>query len=357
MAEVPMRLPSALTTSGTVAPGAGPEGEAARARPAWVEMLDRLGDFWIVGILGLMVLVFGILTPNLFTRASWLNTSQYAVEYLLLAIGQTFVIVTGGIDLSDGAVLGFTGMVSGVVMQSMLASHDSTLFTTFVGFVVALALGAFVGFVNGYLITRLKLPPFIVTLGSLTAVGAAPSLVNGGNEIVNLPPQMSTIGTSTVLGGWVYVTVLVAAVACIIMGLALHRTRYGLRTYAIGSNNVGARRAGVNVNRHLVMVYTVSGLLSGLAGMMVMANFDTATPVAGQNDELNAIAAVVIGGASLFGGRGTMLGTVVGTFIIALLTTGLVLVDVNGSWEQVAIGVIVVAAVTLDQLLQRLSER
>lgn len=200
---MPIKLPSALTTSGTVSPGAGPEDEATHSRSAWLDLVDRIGDFWILGVLGLMILVFGVLAPDLFTRASWLNTSQYAVEFLLLAIGQTFVIITGGIDLSDGAVLGFTGMVSGVVMQSMLSSHENTLFVTIVGFAVALALGAFVGFVNGYLITRLKLPPFIVTLGTLTAVGAAPNLVNGGNEIVNLPPQIGSLGTSTVLGGWI----------------------------------------------------------------------------------------------------------------------------------------------------------
>jgi len=304
-----------------------------------------------------MVLVFGALAPDLFTRASWLNTSQYAVEFLLLAIGQTFVIITGGIDLSDGAVLGLTGMVAGVTMQAMLNSHINSLFTTFVGFAVALLLGAFIGFLNGFLITRLKLPPFIVTLGTLTAVGAAPQLINGGNEVINLPSQIATIGSSVLLGGWIYVTVLVAAVACVVMGLVLHRTRFGLRTFAIGSNNLGARRAGVNVDRHLVRVYTISGFLAGLAGMMVMANFDAATPVAGQNDELNAIAAVVIGGASLFGGRGTMLGTVVGTFIIALLTTGLVLVGVSGSWQEVATGVIIVAAVAIDQVRLRLAER
>jgi len=292
----------------------------------------------------------------LFTRASWLNTSQYAVEFLILAIGQTFVILTGGIDLSDGAVLGFTGMVSGAVMQGMLNSHESSLFTTVVGFAVAIALGAFIGFLNGFLITRLKLPPFIVTLGTLTAVGAGPQLINGGNEVTTIPSQMSTIGQS-LIASWVYVTVLVAAVACVIMGLVLHRTRFGLRTYAIGSNNLGARRAGINVNRHLVMVYMISGTLAGLAGMMVMANFGTATPVAGQNDELNAIAAVVIGGASLFGGRGHMLGTVVGTFIIALLVTGRVLVGVRGSWQQVATGIIIVAAVAIDQVRLRLAER
>jgi ribose transport system permease protein len=305
-----------------------------------------------------MVLVFGFLSPahDLFTRASWLNTSQYAVEFLILAVGETFVIITGGIDLSVGAVLGFTGMVSGAVMQSMLSSHTNGLLTTVVGFVVALLLGAAIGFVNGYLITRLKLPPFIVTLGTLTAVGAAPALINGGNEISNLPNQISTIGSAEI-GNWVYYTVLVAAVVCIVMGLVLHRTRFGLRTYAVGSNNVGARRAGINVNAHLVRVYMISGVLGGLAGMMVMANFSVATPVAGTNDELNAIAAVVIGGASLFGGRGHMLGTVVGTFIIALLVTGLVLVGVSGSWQQVATGIIIVAAVAVDQVRLRLAER
>jgi ribose transport system permease protein len=353
-----LKLPAALTPAGTVPANAGPEGDDQSGRPAWLGLVDRVGDFWIVGVLALMVVIFGLLSPDhdLFTRASWLNTSGYAVEFLILASGQTFVIITGGIDLSDGAVLGFTGMVSGAVMQSMLSAHENSLLTTVVGFAVAMGLGAFIGFVNGFLITRLRLPPFIVTLGSLTAVGAAPALVNGGNEITNLPNQISTIG-DTEIGGWVYVTVLVAAAACIVMGLVLHRTRFGLRTYAIGSNNTGARRAGINVNRHLVYVYTISGLLAGLAGMMVMANFGLASPTSGQNDELNAIAAVVIGGASLFGGRGHMLGTVVGTFIIALLTTGLVLLSVSGSWQQVATGIIIVAAVAIDQVRLRLAER
>jgi ribose transport system permease protein len=338
-------------------PNAGPDGAPAR-RPAWLQTIDRFGDFWIVGVLVLMVVTFGLLSPDhdLFTRASWLNTSQYAVEFLILAVGQTFVIITGGIDLSDGAVLGFTGMVSGAVMQAMLSGHQNSLFTTVVGFVVALGLGAAIGFMNGFLITRLKLPPFIVTLGSLTAIGAAPQLVNGGNEIDNLPSQINTIGVSQITS-WIYDTVLVAGVVCVVMGLVLHRTRFGLRTYAIGSNNTGARRTGINVDRHLVLVYTISGLLAGLAGMMVMANFGTATPVAGVNDELNAIAAVVIGGASLFGGRGHMLGTVVGTFIIALLVTGLVLLGVSGSWQEVATGIIIVAAVSADQVRLRLAER
>ncbi|MDA8303521.1 MAG: ABC transporter permease [Actinomycetota bacterium] len=350
-----VKLPSAFSPPGTATAPAVSVAPAAE-RPAWLGVVDRIGDFWIVGVLGLMVLIFGLLNTQLFTKGAWLSISNFSVEYLLLAVGQLFVILTGGIDLSDGAILGFTGMVSGAVMQSMLSSHAGDVLTTSVGFVVAMALGALIGFVNGFLITRLKLPPFIVTLGSLTAVGAAPSLINGGTEVSNLPPQIGNIGISAI-GGWIYTTFLIAIVAAVVFGLFLHRTRFGLRTYAIGSNGLSARRAGINVDRHLVWVYTISGFLAGLAGMMVMANFSVANPLAGQNDELDAIAAVVIGGASLFGGRGHMLGTVVGTMIISLLVTGLVLVNVNGAWTEVATGVIIVAAVTVDQVRLRLAER
>jgi ribose transport system permease protein len=353
---MPVRLPAAFSAPGTTATVPRGPAEAEGERGRWLYLVDRIGDFWILGVLGLMVLVFGSLNTQLFTKDAWLSISNYSVEYLLLAVGQLFVILTGGIDLSDGAVLGFTGMVSGWVMQQMLASHVGNVLTTAVGFAVALALGALVGFVNGFLITRLKLPPFIVTLGSLTAVGAAPSLINGGTEVSNLPPQVGRIGTSAI-GGWIYATFLVAVVAAVVFGLLLHRTRFGLRTFAIGSNGLSARRAGINVDRHLVWVYTISGFLAGLAGMMVMANFNVANPLSGQNDELDAIAAVVIGGASLFGGRGHMLGTVVGTMIISLLVTGLVLVNVNGSWTEVATGIIIVAAVALDQVRLRLAER
>jgi ribose transport system permease protein len=351
---MPVKLPSALSPPGTTSAPARPESLGERS--SWLDLVDRIGDLWIVGVLVIMVLIFGLLNTELFTKQAWLSISDYSVEYLLLAAGQLFVILTGGIDLSDGAILGFTGMVSGAVMQSMLGSHDGDVLTTVIGFAVALAVGAAIGFANGFLITRLKLPPFIVTLGSLTAVGAAPSLINGGTEVSNLPPQIGNIGTSAI-GGWIYTTFLVAVVVTVAFGLFLHRTRFGMRTFAIGSNGLSARRAGINVDRHLVWVYTISGLLAGLAGMMVMANFNVANPLSGQNDELDAIAAVVIGGASLFGGRGHMLGTFVGTMIISLLVTGLVLINVNGSWTEVATGIIIVAAVALDQVRLRLAER
>jgi ribose transport system permease protein len=353
---MPVKLPAALSPPGTTSsPGPGP-GQSDRA--GYLRLVDRVGDLWIVGVLVLLVVVGGLLTPGhtLFTKGAWNSISGFSVEYLLLAVGQTFVILTGGIDLSDGAILGFTGMVSGAVMQGMLNSHTSGLLTTIVGFAVAMGLGALIGMLNGFLITWLKLPPFIVTLGSLTAIGAAPSLINSGTEVSTLPSQIASIGSGS-LGGWIYTTFLIAVVVTVVFGLFLHRTRFGLRTLAIGSNGLSARRAGIDVDRHLIWVYGISGLLAGLAGMMVMANFDVANPLSGQGDELDAIAAVVIGGASLFGGRGNMLGTFIGTMIISLLVTLLPLLNINGSWTEVVTGIIVVAAVALDQVRLRLAER
>jgi len=355
---MPVKLPSALSAPGTTS-SLGPDLRTGERSP-YLQLVDRIGNFWIVGVLALLVVGGGLLTPShvLFTKGAWQSISGFSVEYLLLAIGQTFVIMTGGIDLSDGAILTLTTMVSGAVMQGLLNSGTNALLTTVVGFAVALGLGAFIGSINGFLITWLKLPPFIVTLGMLTAIGsgAAPSLINGGTEVSTLPSQIGAIGTGS-LGGWVYTTFLVALVATIVFGLVLHRTRFGLRTYAIGSNGLSARRSGIKVDRHLIWVYTISGFLAGLAAMMVMANFDVASPLSGQNDELDAIAAVVIGGASLFGGRGHMLGTLIGTMIISLLVTLLPLLNINGSWTEVATGIIIVAFVALDQVRVRLAER
>lgn len=353
---MPVRLPSAFSAPGT-APSTSPS-TGSSDRAGYLQLVDRVGDFWIVGVLVLIVVVGGLLSPGhaLFTKGAWNSISGFSVEYLLLAVGQTFVIMTGGIDLSDGAILGFTGMVSGAVMKGLVDSHTNGVLTTAVGFAVAMALGALIGFINGYLITRLKLPPFIVTLGSLTAIGAAPSLINGGTEISTLPSQINSIGVGS-LGGWIYTTFLIAVVVTVVFGFLLHRTRFGLRTFAIGSNGLSARRAGINVDRHLIMVYVISGLLAGLAAMMVTANFDVANPLSGQGDELDAIAAVVIGGASLFGGRGNMLGTFVGTMIISLLVTLLPLLNINGAWTEVVTGIIIVAAVALDQVRLRLAER
>jgi len=321
--------------------------------PAFQRFMERVGDLWTLGVLILLIVIFGIAAPSLFTKAAWLSTSSYAVEYLILAVGQTFVIITAGIDLSDGAALGFSGMAGALVMEHLLNSHASNTLTVILGIATMLAAGLAVGVGNGLLITRLKLPPFIVTLGSLTAVTGFTNLLNHGTEITTLPPFITNLGTASILSGWLPVPVLIALAVAVIFGFILARTRFGLRTYAIGSNEVGARRAGIRVDRHLVMVYAISGLLAGLAGLLVTANFSSATPLAGNNDELYAIASVAIGGASIFGGRGTIFGTFIGTAILSVLTTGLVLTNVAPFWQQVAIGFVVIAAVAIDRVRTR----
>jgi ribose transport system permease protein len=247
-------------------------------------------------------------------------------------------------------------MLSAVIMSGLLNGHMSPVLVTIIGFVIALAAGTGVGAVNGLLITRLKLTPFIVTLGMLGMCTGATYLLDDGNQVSNLPSQITTIGTTIWLGGWLPAIVVVAAVFTVLGSLLMSRTRFGLHTYVIGSNFLAGQRAGVNVSRHLVRVYALSGFLAAAAGLMVTAKFSIASPIAGANDELDAIAAVVIGGASLFGGTGTIFGTLIGTFIISILVTGLVLLNVQPFWQQVAVGAVLIIAVVLDQVRRRLSD-
>jgi ribose transport system permease protein len=314
------------------------------------------GALWTFAVFVLICLVFGLAAPDFFSRLNWVATSEYAVEFLLLALGQTFVIATAGIDLSDGAILGFSAMVSAVVMSGLLNGHMSSILVTIIGFAIAIAVGTAAGAFNGLLITKLKLTPFIVTLGTLGMLTGGTYLLDDGNQVSNLPSQIGTIGTTIWLGGWLPAIVAVTAVFTILAWLLLSRTRFGLHTNVIGSNNMAGHRAGLNVDRHLIKVYALSGLLAGVAGMMVTAKFSLATPIAGANDELDAIAAVVIGGASLFGGTGTIFGTVIGTFIISVLVTGLVLLNVQPFWQEVAVGAVLIIAVVLDQLRRRIAE-
>ncbi|MHB1304035.1 MAG: ABC transporter permease [Acidiphilium sp.] len=323
------------------------------SRTRAIEFLSRAGELWTLVILLALIAVFGIASSDFFSRASWLATSQFAVEYLLLGLGETFVIITGGIDLSVGAILGFSGMVGAMVMRALIHRHVGTPLDLASGVAAALIAGTFVGWLNGQAITRLNLTPFVVTLGMLSMCTGGIYLLNNGGNIDTIPDIVGTLG-SFAMGGWLPVTVLITAVAAIVSAVLLSQTRFGLRTYAIGSNPLGAGRAGIDVRRHLVKIYMLSGFLAAIAGLMVMARFASASVQAGANDELDAITAVVIGGASLFGGRGTILGTVIGSFVITVMVTGLILMGVQPFWQQVAVGAILIFAVAMDQLRDRL---
>ncbi len=329
-----------------------PDGSSTWRR-ASIEFLSRHGELWTFVILGVLVAIFGLLSPDFFSRASWLATSQYAVEYLMLGLGQTFVIITAGIDLSVGAILGLAGMVGAIVMRALITNGAPTGVQVAAGVIAALATGTAIGFLNGVIITRLRLTPFVVTLGTLSMCTGGIYLLNGGENVGTIPDVIGSAG-SLAIGGWIPITVLITAVFCILCAFLLSQTQFGLRTYAVGSNGVGASRAGVDVSRHLVKIYMLAGFLSAVAGLLVMARFASASVQAGANDELDAITAAVIGGASLFGGRGTVLGTVIGSFVITVMVTGLILIGVQPFWQQVAVGAILIFAVAVDQLRDRL---
>lgn len=321
--------------------------------PLEARALALVREGWIFGVLVAIVIGFSIASPNFLTQANWLNTSSTATEVLLLAVGQTFVIVSGGIDLSVGATLGLSGMVGAWVMAHFFGGGGTPggLVTT-IGFIVAIAVGTLIGLVNGLLISRYDIPAFVVTLGTLGIGTGLADLISNGQEISTLPVLIGNIG-NTNLFGWIPVVVLVAVVITVAAAVLLAKTRFGTYTYTIGDNRQAAVRAGINDRRHLTKVYVLSGLLAGVAGVTVMTRLGAASPTSGSNDELNAIAAVVIGGASLFGGRGTIVGSVIGTCIISVLLTGLIIVNVPPFWQLVAVGVVLIAAVYIDQLGSR----
>lgn len=328
-------------------------------RPAWRRAVGWLGshdgDPARVLILVLLIAAIGIIAPSFLSKASWLATSQAATVITLLAIGQTFVIIAGGIDLSVGAVLACSAMVGAVTMRQLVGAGADPALTIAVGFAVSLATGTLMGLINGLVITKLKITPFIVTLGMLGVGTGTTNLLSGGTEVVGLPAELGAIGNTGLLGGWLTVPVLVTGAVAVIAALALARTRFGMRTYAIGSNNGAARRAGIGVDAHLVRVYMLSGLLASIAGILLVTRFVGASPLAGQGAELSAIAAAVIGGASLTGGRGSIVGTLVGGAITAVLQIGLILAGVQSFWQTVAIGIVIVLAVYGDQLRIRFS--
>ncbi|MGC9221123.1 MAG: ABC transporter permease [Solirubrobacteraceae bacterium] len=310
---------------------------------------------WIFGVLVLIVVLFSVASPYFLTQSNWLNTSLSATEILLLAVGETFVIITGGIDLSVGANLGLSGMVGGWLMQYFFSKHGlpsgSPVLATSLGFAAAILAGTIVGAANGLLVAGFEIPPFVVTLGTLGVCTGLGDLIANGQEISVIPAAVGNIGNYNLLG-WFPIPVVVAALITLILAVVLARTKFGANTYAIGDSREAAVRAGIADRRHLLWVYTLTGLLAGVASIAVMSRLSAAAPTSGSDDNLNAIAAVVIGGASLFGGRGTIFGSVVGTSIIAVLLTGLIIVNVPSFWQLVAVGLVLIAAVYVDQIGQ-----
>ncbi|MFT4220955.1 MAG: ABC transporter permease [Microbacterium sp.] len=313
---------------------------------AFVRML-KAQQFQILLVLMLIVLVFCVLAPDTF--AQWSNFRliiQNASILAVLGIGMTYVIITSGIDLSIGSVLVFSGVVSAIVMREMGGQGWGV---AAVGIVVAVASGIAWGLLNGFLIAKGKIPPLIVTLGTFGMALGLAQVITGGIDIRQVPTVLTeTIGYGNVFGTIPTISV-IALVLLVIGGVLLHYTKFGLYTYAVGSSELAARRVGVKVDRHLILIYTMTGGLAGVAGILSLSQFST-TAIAGQSQtNLNVIAAVVIGGTSLFGGVGTIFGTVVGLFIPAVLQNGFVITGVQPFWQQIAVGAVLIAAVYIDQ--------
>jgi ribose transport system permease protein len=349
---------SAPHASATVVPATTREALGAKL---WRSATSTSGSMPIFLALVGIVVIFAIMKPSAFLGSY--NIKSIFIDAsvaLTLSVGMTYVIITAGIDLSVGSVLVFAGVIALKVMSALAggatASANAGWGIIIVGIVAGLAVGVGWGVLNGVLIALLDIPPLIVTLGSFGAALGLADVLTGGVDLSGVPNDLANaIGAGNV--GPIPALVLIAGAVTIVFGLVLHTTRFGRYTYAIGSNAEAARRAGINVNAHLIKVYALSGLLSGLGGVMSLAYFTTTTISGHETDNLTAIAAVVIGGTSLFGGVGAMAGTVVGVFIPVVLASGLVIVGVQSFWQQVMIGVILVAAVYFDQLRRRARSR
>jgi ribose transport system permease protein len=340
-------------TDVTTAPADEPEVDddvEGRPAPFWQRLVAG-SSTWIGLILLALILVFSVLEYDSFvSTANARNIATDAAVLLVLATGMTYVIITAGIDLSVGGVLVFSGVVSA---KAMHAAGGDNWGVIFLGLGVALAGGLAWGLINGFLVAKAKIPAFIVTLGTLGMSLGAALVISGGVDEREVPFKLiTTIGTGRAFDQVPYLVLIAFAVA-IVFGVILAATRFGRYTYAVGSNEEAARRAGIPVDRHLLKIYALAGTLAGLAGFLSLARFSTTTLGGHDTDNLQAIAAVVIGGTSLFGGIGTMLGTLFGVFIPAVLQNGFVIIGVNPFWQSIAVGAVLIAAVYLDQLRRR----
>lgn len=319
---------------------------ADTSRTGILSRITRVQSFWILVVLVVIFGFFSAMAPATFlTYGNVTNIVQNVSVWAVIAVGMTYVIITAGIDLSVGSVLVFSSVMSA---KTMAAMGDQGWLTVVVGTVVALLAGMVWGVFNGFVIARAKVPPLIVTLGVLSLALGAAQIVTGGLDIRSAPRVLQdVVGYGRVAG--IPVLSIIALIVVIIGGVWLHMTRFGRYTYAIGSNEEAARRVGINVNRHLIFVYALCGLMAGLAGILSLAQFGTTT-IAGQSiTNLNIITAVVIGGTSIFGGQGSMFGSMVGLFIPAVLQAGFVIIGVSPYWQTAAVGAILIAAVYIDQ--------
>ena len=319
----------------------------------WESLNLFLNKYGIVLILLAMLVAFSLLSEGFFTTRNIFNIIRQISFMGLIAIGVTMVILTGGIDLGSGSVLALAAVLATSLAQlpeSATLKYAGLSVPIGVPVLVALLIGALTGWVNGALIARFRIPPFIATLGMMT-VARGFALIYSNKPLSQLTPEYNFIGQGAIAG--VPFPVIVLLVVAVLTHIMLNNTRFGRYIYALGGNEQAARISGVNIDRVKIGVYTLAGLLSGLAGLVVSSRVGSGQPGQGVGIELDAIAAAVIGGTSLSGGIGTIWGTIVGALIIGVLDNGLILLNVDQYWITIVKGTIIVVAVIIDHRKNR----
>jgi erythritol transport system permease protein len=353
------------TTTTPVPPAGAPAAEEKKGLGGRFNMNTLLVEGRALIALVIIIAIFAIMSDNYLTAGNLTTITKQVAFNAIVALGMLLVILNGGIDLSVGSIVGFTAAVAGNLFRGVpVPFSDQTMFPSlWVIIVISLAVGMLVGWVNGLLIARLNLAPFIVTLGMLyVARGLTEVLLNGQNITNELRGQEGLNNTGFFeifasrplglpLAAWVMI------ILAIIFSIVLNRTPFGRWLYATGSNERAAQLSGVPVKSVKTQIYVLSGLCAGIVGILQMANISSATADLGTFYELNAIAAVVIGGAALSGGRGTVRGTIIGAFVIGFLANGLVIVGVSPFWQKVITGAVIILAVAVDQIQQIVQKR
>ena len=312
---------------------------AATARFSGSWFRDQLIRHAMVLVMLLIIAYFSYRSARFGTPDNLQTIAVAAAPFALIALGQTLVILTGGIDLSVGSIIALSAMTAAVTVKG----HPERLWLSVL---VALLVGLAAGAVNGFLVAKVNVPPFIATLGMLAIASGLAYVVGGGAPINGLPSDFGKIANTEIFGLQIPVLVMIAGV--LVLALVMRRTAYGMRIYAVGGNPVAAQIAGVKTGRILFSVYALSGLLAGLSGVMLASRVISGPPNLGQGYELDAIAAVVIGGASLLGGRGSIWGTALGLLLIQTLNNGLDILVVPAYWQSVIKGGLIIAAVAVD---------
>jgi ribose/xylose/arabinose/galactoside ABC-type transport system permease subunit len=356
-------------------------GEPTKRGERRKQLILTLSRVWAWIFLGALILFFVISVSmtsggdvNFLTVRNSQNILMAITSVLLLGLGQTFVIIAAGIDLSVGHMMSLSSVISALVVREVFNAGIPLLPATIISFLVAVAIAAFIGFLQGSIIARLKVPAFIVTLGGGFILRGVALLLAENTTVIGLPPGIRDYGNESLFywiqgegGGFFFGRPEVAGelvrrldrilpypvvVTAIVAGIAifmLKRTAFGRHTYAIGGNEEAARRAGIAVDRHITLLFVLSASTAAIAGFLSTLRFTAGSAVIGDALLMSSIAAVIIGGVSLSGGAGSVTGTVIGALIVAVLTTGLVMLNVQAFWQFIVVGIVIIVAVLIDQ--------